>query len=246
MAPRKGEPGRYVAAELAAEFRALIQSGELLPGAQLPSEAALKDERSLSNAAVRAAYERLMAEGLAVSRHGKGVYVLDPKRLVRTSPRRFARGAQSIQSADLEGREPDVQVDVDEVATASDRVVEILGAGPFCRRSRLFSLDGRKLQLATSYLPAGLAVEAGVDQTDTGSGGMYERLAEVGRRPVKACERVYGRVATSEEAQALGLSKGMSIFLIERVAYDEEGRAVEVNEMTLDASKYILEYEFPI
>lgn len=246
MAPRKGEPGRYVSAELAAEFRDLILSGALLPGAPLPSESALTEERGLSNVTVRAAYELLKAEGLAVSRHGKGVYVLDPKKLVRSSPRRFARGTQSIQSADLEGREPDVQVDVDTVDAAPEWIAETLGDGPYCRRRRLFSLDARKLQLATSYLPAGLAAEAGVDQVDTGPGGTYERLAEVGRRPVKARERVYGRAATSEEVEALGVSKGMSIFLIERTAYDEQGRAVEVNEMTLDATKYILEYEFPI
>ncbi|MFJ6559938.1 GntR family transcriptional regulator [Streptomyces sp. NPDC091412] len=250
MAPRKGEPGRFVSKELAAEFRAQIQSGALAPGERLPSEAAMKEERGLSNATVRAAYEQLKAEGLAASKHGKGVYVLDPKKLIRNAQRRFARSVresgQSIQSVDFEGRVPDVQVDVDVVASAPGRVTELLGSGRICRRRRLFSLDGRKLQLATSYLPAELAAEAGVDQVNTGPGGMYERLAEVGRRPVKARERVYGRVAMPEEVEALEVSPGMAVFLIERVAYDEGGRVVEVNEMILDATKYVLEYEFDL
>ena len=38
----------------------------------------------------------------------------------------------------------------------------------------------------------------------------------------------------------------MSVFFVERVAYDEADRVVEVNEMTLDATKYILEYDFPL
>lgn len=250
MAPRKGESGRFLAKELAAEFRAQIQSGALAPGDRLPSETELKTERGYHNSTIRAAYDELKAEGLAASRHGKGVYVLDPKKLVRNAQQRFARArreaGRSIQSADFEGRDPDVEVAVDVVATASDRVVELLGEGPVCRRRRLFSLDGRKLQIATSYVPSALAVEAGVDQVETGPGGMYERLADVGRRPVKARERVYGRVALPDEVKALEGSPGMSVFFVERVAYDEADRVVEVNEMTLDATKYILEYDFPL
>ena len=250
MAPRKGEPGRFVSKELAAEFRAQIQSGALAPGERLPSESELKESRGLSNSTVRAAYDELKAEGLAASRHGKGVYVLDPKKLIRNAQQRFARqrreAGQSIQSADFEGRDPEVEVVVDVVAAASTRIVELLGEGAVCRRRRLFSLDGRKLQMATSYLPSALAAEAGVDQVDTGAGGMYERLAEVGRRPVTARERVYGRTALPEEVKALEGSPGMSVFFVERVAYDEDGRVVEVNEMTLDATKYVLEYDFPL
>lgn len=250
MAPRKGEPGRFLSKELAAEFRAQIQSGALAPGALLPSESALRAERGLSNSTVRAAYDELKADGLAASRHGKGVYVLDPKKLIRNAQRRFARdlreAGRSIQSADFEGRDPDVDVVVDVVTTPSSRVTDVLGDGPMCRRRRLFSLDGRRLQLATSYVPAELAAEAGVDQVNTGPGGLYERLADVGRRPARARERVYSRVAVPEEVEALQVSPGVSVFFVERVAYDEAGRAVELNEMTLDATKYILEYDFTL
>jgi GntR family transcriptional regulator len=249
LAPRKGEPGRFLYKELAAELRTQIQSGELAPGDLLPSEAALIEGRGVARSTIRQAYDLLKAEGLAASKQGKGVYVLDPRMLVRSSPKRLARevweSGRSIQSADLDDRNPDVVVEVDEV-DAPDHIAPILGAGRMCRRRRVFSLDGRKLQLATSYLPIELAVEAGIDQMNTGPGGSYARLAEVGRRPVDARERVRGRVAMPDEADALGLSPGMSVFLIERTVRDEEGRILEVNEMTLDASKYVLEYDFKL
>ena len=250
MAPRKGEPGRFLYRELAAEFRAQIQTGDLAPGALLPSEAALMDERGLARSTVRQAYDLLKAEGLAASRQGKGVYVLDPKKIVRNAQKRLSRevweSGRSIWSVDLEDREPDVEVEVTADMPAPGYVAAILGVERVCRRRRVFSLDGRTLQLATSYLSADLAAEAGVDRVNTGPGGSYARLADVGRRPVDATERVRGRVAMPDEAEALDLGAGTSIILIERTVKDEEGRVLELNEMTLDAAKYILEYDFKL
>ncbi|MET8080046.1 GntR family transcriptional regulator [Streptomyces sp. NPDC005303] len=249
MAPRKGEPGRFLYRELAAELLARIQSGELAPGDRLPSETELIESKGVSNSTVRSAYLLLKADGHAVSMHGKGVYVRDPKKFLRNPQRRLANAVReagrSIQSVDLEGREPTVCVAVDFIE-APDSVAEHLGEGQVCRRSRSFSLDGMTYQLATSYIPADLAREAGVDQEDTGPGGSYQRLADVGRKPVKARERARARVVMPDEVEKLDISPGMSIVLIERVVWDQEGRAVEVNEMTLDGTKYILESEFDI
>ncbi|MGW0390742.1 UTRA domain-containing protein [Streptomyces sp. NPDC003042] len=42
----------------------------------------------------------------------------------------------------------------------------------------------------------------------------------------------------------LGLAAGTPVVPIVRTAFAAEGRVVEVNEMVLDASAYVLEYEF--
>lgn len=250
MAPRKGEPGRFLYKELAAEFRAQIQSGALTPGTFLPSEAALMEERGLARSTVRQAYDLLKAEGLAASRQGKGVYVLDPKKIVRNAQKRLSRdvweSGRSIWSVDLENRNPEVEVEVAADEPAPEHIADMLGTDRVCRRRRVFSLDDRPLQLATSYLPADLAAEAGVNQVNTGPGGSYARLAEAGRRPVEATERLRARIAMPDEAEALGLGAGASVILIERTVRDEAGVVLEVNEMTLDAAKYILEYDFAL
>jgi GntR family transcriptional regulator len=250
LAPRKGEPGRFLYRELAAEFRAQIQSGALAPGALLPSEATLMEGRGFARSTVRQAFDLLKAEGLAASKQGKGVYVLDPKKLVRNAQKRLSRevweAGRSIWSVDLEGRDPEVEVEVSPDEEAPERVAAVLGVDRVCRRRRVFSLDGRPLQLATSYLPAALAAEAGVDRENTGPGGSYARLAEIGRRPVEATERLRARIAMPDEVEALALGAGASVILIERIVRDESGTALEVNEMTLDAAKYIVEYDFTL
>lgn len=250
MAPRKGEPGRFLYKELASELRTQIQGGVLTPGELLPSEASLMDERGLARSTVRQAYDLLKAEGLAASKQGKGVYVLDPRKIVRNARKRLSRevweSGRSIWSVDLDDRDPDVAVEVTGDAAAPEHIAGILNADRVCRRRRVFSLDGRPLQLATSYLPADLAADAGLDRENTGPGGSYARLAEVGRRPVEAVEQVRARTAMPDEAEALGLGAGASVVLIVRTVKDEEGRILEVNEMTLDAAKYILEYDFKL
>lgn len=47
-----------------------------------------------------------------------------------------------------------------------------------------------------------------------------------------------------EEASRLSLPAGTPVMLVCRTAYAEEGRAVQVNEMVLDAAAYVLEYDF--
>lgn len=52
-----------------------IRSGNLGPGAQLPTEADLCDSFSVSRTVVREAIARLRSEGLVIPRQGKGVFV---------------------------------------------------------------------------------------------------------------------------------------------------------------------------
>ncbi|GFN03730.1 hypothetical protein Smic_22860 [Streptomyces microflavus] len=111
-------------------------------------------------------------------------------------------------------------------------------------RSRRFVLDGKPVLLSTSYLPASLVAGSAITQQDTGPGGTYARLAELGHKPVHFREEIRSRMPLPEEASRLSLPAGTPVMLVCRTAYAEEGRAVEVNEMVLDAAAYVLEYDF--
>lgn len=60
---------------IADDLRAKIKSGQLAPGAVLPSEAELREEYGVSNTVVRNAILILKAEQLVEGRQGAGVYV---------------------------------------------------------------------------------------------------------------------------------------------------------------------------
>jgi DNA-binding GntR family transcriptional regulator len=61
--------------QLAAVLRDRIASGELAPGAPMPSESSLMGEHGISRDTVRKAMDVLREEGLAVTVQGKGSYV---------------------------------------------------------------------------------------------------------------------------------------------------------------------------
>ncbi|KAF0649606.1 hypothetical protein K701_12195 [Streptomyces fradiae ATCC 10745 = DSM 40063] len=105
-------------------------------------------------------------------------------------------------------------------------------------------LDDKPALLATSYLPADPVAGSAITQQETGPGGIYARLAELGYKPVHFREEIRSRMPSQEEANRLQLSMGTPVIMICRTAFAAEGRPVEVNEMVLDSAAYVLEYDF--
>ncbi|MDH6116361.1 GntR family transcriptional regulator [Kitasatospora sp. GAS204A] len=179
------------------------------------------------------------------------MFVRDFRPLRRRSIQRLTEGqrgsGRSIWWADIENRTLVVdQVAVSEQA-APELIAGVLGlepGEPTCVRHRRFVLDGKPVLLSTSYLPASLVTGTAITQPDTGPGGSYARLAEIGAKPVHFREEIRSRMPTQEESAQLELGAGTPVVLVCRTAYASGGRAVEVNEMVLDAASYVLEYDF--
>ncbi|WP_424213700.1 GntR family transcriptional regulator [Streptomyces sp. BI20] len=148
---------------------------------------------------------------------------------------------------DTEGRRAVVGRVVVGREVAPEAVGAVLGLGEGVLalvRRRVFALEGKVVALAVSWLDAELVAGTAVERVDSGPGGIYARLGELGRGPVRFREEVRARMPSGAEGEALGLAVGTPVVLVCRTAYDAEGRVVEVNEMTLDASAYVLEYAF--
>ncbi|MCX5273197.1 UTRA domain-containing protein [Streptomyces virginiae] len=154
---------------------------------------------------------------------------------------------RSVWSTDTEDRELVVdQIEVRE-EDANGRVCDVLGVAAGTRvwaRSRRFVLDGKPVLFAMSYLPSDVVADSAITQVDTGPGGAYARLAELGHAPVHFREEIRSRMPSADEAERLSLSMGTPVIHIVRTAFAEGGRVVEVNEMTLDSASYVLEYDF--
>ncbi|GGJ66754.1 hypothetical protein GCM10010121_091800 [Streptomyces brasiliensis] len=109
---------------------------------------------------------------------------------------------------------------------------------------RRFVLDGKPALLTASYPPTSMVARSAITQENTGPGGTYARLAELGYTPVHFREEIRSRMPTKNEAAQLDISAGTPVILVCRTAFANEGRPVSINEMTLDAASYILEYDF--
>lgn len=82
-----------IAAVLASQLRRAIADGRLPRGAKLPATRKAQATFGISRNTLADVYERLVAEGHLISRHGSGIYVADARqpRRSRTPPKRRAQ-----------------------------------------------------------------------------------------------------------------------------------------------------------
>jgi GntR family transcriptional regulator len=237
--------------DIAAAVREDIAARRLVEGDRLPTVRALAQTYGVPVGTVARAIDLLRADGIVVSRHGKGLFVRTFRRINRSSPGRLAKAqwgaGKAIQDHDTIGRPRAVHVVVGEVP-APEAVAEALGVpagAAVLARSRRFAVDERNVQAATSYIPLDVvAVAPAVAYTGPGNGGIYARMHEAGISPARFRESLICRMPTPAENADLGLPGGTPVVAITRYAYTEAGRCVEVNEMLLDASAYAFEYHF--
>jgi GntR family transcriptional regulator len=237
--------------QIAADLRAAIVDGDYAPGARLPGENALMSEYGVARMTARQALAALISEGLAVSRKGSGVFVREFRQIIRDGVSRltsekWGRGL-SIWSSDTGDRDLKVdQVTIDEIEPPPHikTALDLNGSETVIRRSRLFILDGKPVLIASSYLPSRIAQGTRIAEKDTGLGGIYARLAEIGYKPVHFQEDLRARMPLLPEVDDLKLDSATPVVDIVRIAYTEDGQPVEINEMTADSSAYIFRYRF--
>ncbi|MGH3158750.1 MAG: GntR family transcriptional regulator, partial [Streptosporangiaceae bacterium] len=184
-------------------------------------------------------------------RKGSGIYVRDFRPIVREGISRLGQATwpsgQSIWSAETQGRDLSVdQIEVSETEPPA-HIRELLNLPTDAKtvlRSRRFVLDGKPVLLARSWVPATIAAGTPIAQPDTGPGGTYARLLDLGHAPARFREDLRSRMPQPDETERLDIAPGTPVIEIIRIAVQADGAPVEVNEMTADASAYIFRYEF--
>lgn len=106
--------------------------------------------------------------------------------------------------------------------------------------------DGeRVVQLATTYVPTDVAEAAGIEQVDTGVGGIISRMAEAGFAQADITEDVSQSAASEDEAETLGVQAGDQLMTITHVGRTADGRVVEVTIHRLGTG-WTLRYGVPL
>lgn len=239
--------------QIAEEVRAAVAIGRLQPGDKVPSESQLMEHFGVARMTVRQALADLRAEGLLVAEHGRGVFVRERPVVRRIASDRFARRhreeGQAAFLAEAEGVGVP-SVDQLEVGTeyASPAIREALGLparSKVVARRRRYLMDGRPVELAESYVPQAIAGGTKIAEADTGPGGIYARLEELGHQLAEFAEEVAARMPTPEERRRLQLPAGTPVLTVRRTAFDTSGTPVEMTDTVKAAPSYVLEYRFP-
>lgn len=236
---------------IAAELRSEIASGRYGPGEQLPTGNQLMERFGVSRQTVQHAVDQLRNEGLVLSVAGRGWFVSQRRPVIRLARNRLSRSEWQagrgpfMSDAAAAGFAPAVTVKIRrEPAPVS--IAEYLDVQPGTEvvvRERVMRADAQVVQLATSYLPADIVGGTQIEQTDTGPGGTYARLDELGQAPARFTELVGARHARPEESRLLQVGQGAPVLQVIRVAFTSTGRPIEVNVMVLHPEQYELVYE---
>ena len=237
-------------AQIADILRDRIQRGVHAPGSPLPSEPELSREFGVSRITINRAVGLLRAEGIVRVRRGKGVFVRSVPIIERAAVRRYASRDQGRGAYDVEMRErgmnPTWTVTVDRVP-ASEQAAQLLGVDVgselVVRRRRFFAND-EPVQIADTFLPAELAEKAGVTEPDTGAGGTYSRLADIGRKPKYFTEQVICRGASASEADFLDMEPNQPVLEVLLVASDHDHKPVAVTWHVMAGHQWRLRYDW--
>lgn len=221
--------------QVAEQLEQAIRDGSLVPGERISNEVALAQELGLSRPTMRQAIQVLVDKGLLVRKRGVGTQVVRgkvhrPLELTSLFDDLTAAGQRvSTRVLSLAEIEPDAETAAALQLSRGDLV---------WRLERLRSVGGEPLAHMLNFLPASLSDLGSVDFTTV---GLYETLRKRGVVMRVAQQRICARRAEPAEAKLLGEKRGAPLLTMERTAFDDAGRAVEIGIHAYRPSLYSFE-----
>lgn len=234
---------------LADDLRAAITRGDYQPGQTLPRLVDLAAQYGITRQTASEAVAVLEREGLVQAVRRRGTVVLDrsiPKPVLRSrevrrdeigyyfdptaqgwralAPTRIAYEAPPRDLAALLG------VPAGEPQLVRDRVM----GDPDTREAK---------QLAASWLPASITRGTVLEQADTGRGGIYDRLEEMGYGLLEWQEIVTCRMPSEAERELLAAPPGVPLQRVIRLCLSPRGEVVEINDTVWRADLFAIGYE---
>ncbi|MEQ8148080.1 GntR family transcriptional regulator [Streptomyces sp. OP7] len=223
--------------QLSQQLESAIEHGTLTPGTLLGNEIELAARLGLSRPTVRQAIQSLVDKGLLVRRRGVGTQV------VHSQVKRPLELSSLYDDLESAGQRPTTTVLVNTTVTASAEVAAALGVteGTEVHRiERLRSAHGEPIAYLCNYIPPALL------DLDTGqleATGLYRLMRAAGITLHSARQTIGARAATDVEAERLREQPGAPLLTMQRVTFDDTGRAVEYGTHTYRPSRYSFEFQ---
>ncbi|MEW2012514.1 MULTISPECIES: GntR family transcriptional regulator [Microbacterium] len=207
--------------QVSSRLEAAIHAGTIPPGGRLENEIAIGQRLGLSRPTIRRAIQELVDKGLLVRRRGIGTQV------VQGQVTRAVELTSLYEDLKNSSHEPATRVLAHEIIAAPEVVAGSLGLPVgaevlFVRRQR--STDGVPVAVLENYLPPEFA---DIQPQQLESQGLYEILRARGVTIRVAKQKIGARSARDDESELLDIEEHGPVLTMERVAFDDSGRAFE-------------------
>ncbi len=208
-----------------------IESGDVLPGAALPSEAALAKSLAISVGTLRHAVDELVAEHILVRRQGRGTFV------ATHSAARFLFQFFHVERADGLRESPEVQMVSFDRLRLPDDVAQSLavraGEWAVVVENRLL-LQGRAVVHDRLWVPAVLCKGLTEKRLRDRTGTIYQFYqSEFGLTVLRAQERARAVGADRAASRVLGIAPGTPVIQVQRTALTFGDKPVEYRVSTI-------------
>jgi GntR family transcriptional regulator len=226
--------------QIADDLRTQIESGELAPGDQLPTEMELRDRYSSSRNTIRDAIKQLTSQSLVETRPGQGTFVTThvvPFVAVLSTDPRVPHGAEDanyLSEVSQRHRSPSKTIPKVEIQVPSREVSRRLRVPPNTQvvsRHESRYIDGIPWSLQTSFYLLDFVSKGATRllMADDITEGAVRYLHEtIGVKQVGYRDWITARVPDSIERTFFGLSHDAIVFEIFRTGFDQTGTPLRV------------------
>jgi GntR family transcriptional regulator len=235
--------------KIADDLRSKIESRELSPGDQIPTEGDLQNIYNASRNTIRDAIKRLVSLGIVQTRPGQGTFVLgaiDPFVTTLSAPAGSGfgggDGATYLSQVGEQHRKPFVGEPKVEVQVPPRQVALRLRIGPDSQvvsRHQERYIDETPWSLQTTFYPMELALKADrLLMPGYIEGGAMNYLEEVeGLTQVGYRDWITARTPDISEQDFFGLVPHATVFEIFRTAFDDAGKPLRVTVTVFPADR---------
>ncbi|MEW9031340.1 MAG: GntR family transcriptional regulator [Planifilum fimeticola] len=201
-----------------------IESGVWKPGDRIPSENELRKQYDVSRNTVIKALEELVQEGLLHREQGRGTFVSSPK--ISHSLTGFYSFSNVLKANGLEPRDVILGLEKRTAKPSIARHLQLTGSREVWVLKRLRCAGEEPIMLETSHLPQHRVSR--IEQADLENRSLYDYLEQKHGILVTRAKEIFEPVLIRDyESRYLRVPEGYPALLLDRIAYDSQGRPVE-------------------
>ncbi|MGY4748968.1 GntR family transcriptional regulator [Pannonibacter sp. Q-1] len=218
-----------------------VASGQIRNGDALPAERDIADAAGISRVTVRKAIDDLVSDGLLVRRRGSGTFVVKPVTRMQQPLSQLTSFTEDMRRRGMVAGSRWLSRGLFYPNAEETMMLGLVGGARVARIDRVRTADDMPIALERTSLPDDI-----LSDPESIDDSLYLCLLKNGIRPARANQRISAVLLTDDETKLLGVPLGSAALSVQRIAYLESGRVMEMSRALYRSDVYDLVAELGV